>query len=85
MRNALAVIIVALIPFSAMAQTQPALSPPLNSDGSGGATTLTVAALVIGGLIAVDWLSAGVLSGPITSATGWSFPWVRGATVVVVP
>lgn len=79
MKKLLAVMIVALLPFGAQAQTQPVAAPAPAESGATVGGVLTVAVLVVGGLVAADYLSGGFLSAPIAARTGWAFPWVASA------
>ncbi|MBI1206852.1 MAG: hypothetical protein GC191_06135 [Azospirillum sp.] len=89
MRKTLAFAIIALFLTSgAMAQPQPVTPPtppPQAVEDAAASGALTMVVVVVGGLIAVDWLSAGLLTAPITAVTGWTFPWVGSAPVVVIP
>jgi hypothetical protein len=80
MRKFLFAVMVALLPVSAFAQTQPAQPAAVaDSDGGGYGRTLAITAGVVGGLVVVDLLTGGSLTSSLLTTVG-----LRQAAPVVV-
>jgi len=62
-------VILAILPFSAFAQTD-AVAPPAKPAESGGVSVLAITAGVLGVAVVADILSGGALSGPLLRVAG---------------
>jgi len=63
-------VLVALLPFSAFAQNQPAMPTDGDAGGSGLGKTLAITAGVVGGVVVADILTGGSLTGPLLTTVG---------------